>query len=187
MQPLQRLSAFLRQQLFLMSRRPSFTSATSLVSPSRTSASTWIHSGMWIHYSSDRHFYQEWEWPRSACLEALCVPHKHLVSPLQHLFTAVSKHSANSCPLLFGLSLGDAASRPVLFGIIVAWQVATKTYFNSYCSNQPRKQSPYLSADLQVQKPLSPCSEPLLISWDMAEWNKLALQGHFHCVLEHKG
>lgn len=40
MQPLQRLSAFLRQQLFLMSKRASFTSATSLIPPSRISTTT---------------------------------------------------------------------------------------------------------------------------------------------------
>lgn len=142
MQPLQRLSAFLRQQLFLISKTASFTSATSLVAPSRTFRTTWIHPGRWEHYNSIRHFYQEWEWPQSACLKALCVPHKHLVSPLPHLFAAVSKHSASSCPLLFGLSLGDAAaSGPVLFGIIMAWQVAAKTYLNSYFRHQPRKQS----------------------------------------------
>lgn len=141
MQPLQRLSAFLRQQLFLMSKRASFTSATSLISPSRASTTTCVYSGRWEHYGSARHFYQEWEWPRSACLKAFCVPHKHLVSPLQHLFAAVSKHSAHSCPLIFGLSLGDTACGPVLSGITTAWQVAAKTYLNSYCRHQSRKQN----------------------------------------------
>lgn len=31
-----------------------------------------------------------------------------------------------SCPLLFGLPLGDSASGPVLFRIIMAWQVAAQ-------------------------------------------------------------
>lgn len=166
MQPLQRLLAFLRQQLFVMPKRASFTSATSLISPSRASTTTWIHPGRWEHYSSARHFYQERERPWSAYLKAFCVPHKHLVSPLQHLFAAVSKHSANSCPLIFGLSLGDAASGPVLFGIIMAWQVAAIPIAGI---NPASKVSPYLSADLQDGKPLSPCSEPRLISRDMTE------------------
>lgn len=158
-----------------MSKRASFTSTTSLIPPSRTSTTTWIHPGGWEHYSSVRHFYQEWEGPQSACLRALCVPHKHLVSPLPHLFAALSKHSASSCPLLFGSSLGDAASGLVLFGIIMAWQVAAKTYllFQFAGINPGSKVSPYLLADLQDEKPLSPCCEPLLLSKDMTELKNL--------------
>lgn len=185
MQPLWRLSAFLRQQLLLMSKRSRFTSATCLIAPSRTSTTTWIHPGRLEHYSSVKHFYQEWEWPWSAYLKALCVPQKHLVSPLPHLFAAVSKHSASSCPLLFGLSTGNAASGLVLFGIIMTWQVDAKTYLNSYRRHQPRNQSLLLSfswpTGWKTLKPLFWTSSNLQRHDQI---KNLALQGHSHWGLE---
>lgn len=75
-----------------------------------------------------------------ACFKALCLPHKHLVSPLPDLFAVISKHSASKLSSRFGLSLGVAASGLLLFRIITAWQVAAKTYLDSYHRHQPMKQ-----------------------------------------------
>lgn len=136
MQPLQRLSAFLRQQLFLMSKRASFTSATSLISPSRASTTTWIHPGRWEHYSSARHFY----WERVAMK---CMSQGFLCSPQTPCFTTPA-------PLCCCF---QALSQQLSFDLwFIPWRCSLWTCAfwdhhglaggcNSYCRHQSSKQS----------------------------------------------
>lgn len=141
MWPLQRLSALIREQLFLMSKRASFTWVTVLVPLSSTSTTAQIHPWRRKHCGSIKRFYQEREWPQRRMFQgspfALQPPCFPTPRPLCCHFQALSQQ-LSSC---FGLSLGAAASGLVLFRIIVAWQVAAKTYLDSYQRHQPMKQS----------------------------------------------
>lgn len=153
MQPLQRLLALIREQLFLMSKKASFTSATALVPLSSTSTTTRIHPWRQEHHGSIRHFYQEQARPQRCTFQGSlfapqtpCFPTPR---PLCCRFQAL-RQQLSSC---VGLYLGVAASGLVLFRIIRLGRWLPRPTLIPIASINPwSKAFPHLSVGLQDQK-----------------------------------
>lgn len=161
MWPLWRLSALIREQLFLMSKRTSFTSATALVPPSSKFTTTQIHPWRKEHRSSIRCFYQEWEWPETHVSRFSICPTKHLVYQLLDLFAVVSKHSASSClpSLVYSLELQPLDLRFSRWSQLGRW-LPRPTLIPIASINPWSKAFPLpFSWPTGSKNPLSPCSK----------------------------